>query len=82
MASQLELSARAALCKQLAKREPESRSLWMAEAENWSRLSNEKLRGEPEQNRLPARATLALPALAGIGRPMTARQSRTRQRSS
>jgi hypothetical protein len=49
MASQLELSARAALCKQLAKREPENRVLWMAEAENWSRLSNEKFRGEPEQ---------------------------------
>jgi hypothetical protein len=49
MASQLELSARAALCTQLAKREPANRALWMAEAENWSRLSNEKLRGEPEQ---------------------------------
>jgi hypothetical protein len=50
MASQLELSARAALCKELAKREPTNRVLWMAEAENWSRLSNEKLHGEPEQN--------------------------------
>src|SRR6266403_4711127 len=49
MASQLELSARAALCRQLAKREPTNRVLWMAEAENWSRLSNEKLRGEAEQ---------------------------------
>ncbi len=48
MASQLELSARAALCRQLAKREPTNRVLWMAEAENWWRLSNEKLRGEPE----------------------------------
>jgi hypothetical protein len=54
MASQLELSARAALCKQLAKREPENRALWMAEAENWSRLSNEKLRGEPEQKPVTA----------------------------
>jgi hypothetical protein len=45
MASQLELSARAALCKQLAELEPTNRVLWMAEAENWSRLSNEKLRG-------------------------------------
>ena len=49
MASQLELRARAALCKQLAKREPTNRVLWMAEAENWSRLSNEKLRGEAER---------------------------------
>jgi hypothetical protein len=49
MASQLELSARAGLCRELAKREPTNRVLWTAEAENWSRLSNEKLRGEPEQ---------------------------------
>jgi hypothetical protein len=54
MASQLELGARAALCRQLAKREPANRVLWMAEAENWSRLSNEKLRSEPEQNSVTA----------------------------
>ena len=54
MASQLELIARAALCRQLAKREPTNRVLWMAEAENWSRLSNEKLRGEPEQKSVTA----------------------------
>ena len=46
MTSQLELSLRAALCRQLAKREPANRTLWMAEAENWSRLSNERLPGE------------------------------------
>jgi hypothetical protein len=50
MASQLELSARAALCRQLAEREPTNRVLWMAEAENWLRLSNGKPRGEPEQD--------------------------------
>jgi hypothetical protein len=49
MPSQLELSARAALCRQLAKREPTNRILWMAEAENWSRLSKKELRGEAEQ---------------------------------
>jgi len=54
MASQLELSARAALCRQLAKREPINRVLWTAEAENWSRLSDEKLRGEIEQNSVAA----------------------------
>jgi hypothetical protein len=54
MASQLELNARAALCRELAKREPTNRVLWTAEAENWSRLSNEKLRGEPEQKSTPA----------------------------
>jgi hypothetical protein len=41
MTTQLELRSRAALCKQLAKREPENRVFWMAEAESWSRLSKE-----------------------------------------
>ena len=27
---------------------------WMAEAENWSRLSNESFRGEPEQKSVAA----------------------------
>ncbi len=43
MTNQLELNLRAALCRQLAKREPANRSLWLAEAENWVRLSDEKL---------------------------------------
>jgi hypothetical protein len=42
MASQLELISRAALCRRLAKREPANQALWMAEAENWSRLSKER----------------------------------------
>jgi hypothetical protein len=46
MTSQLELNLRAALCRQLANREPANRFLWMAEAENWLRLSKEKLRGK------------------------------------
>ena len=46
MSSQLEVNLRAALCRQLAKRQQANRALWMAEAENWSRLSKEKLRGE------------------------------------
>ena len=41
MTSHFELSSRAALCRQLAKREPSNRALWMAEAESWSRLSQE-----------------------------------------
>jgi hypothetical protein len=45
MSTELECSARAALCKRLAKREPANRILWMAEAENWSRLSKKRLRG-------------------------------------
>jgi hypothetical protein len=40
MASQLELRSRAALCIQLANREPANRVLWIAEAESWSRQSN------------------------------------------
>jgi hypothetical protein len=39
MMSHFELSSRAALCRQLAKREPNSRALWLAEAERWSRLA-------------------------------------------
>jgi hypothetical protein len=39
MTSSLELSARAALCRQLARREPNSKILWLAEAERWSRLT-------------------------------------------
>ena len=33
-----EFSARAKLCRQLARREPDSRDLWLAEAQRWSRL--------------------------------------------
>jgi hypothetical protein len=54
MASQLELHSRAALCRQLAKREPENRVLWMAEAESWTRLSNRNRHGEPEQEPVTA----------------------------
>jgi hypothetical protein len=43
MASQLELSSRATLCRQLAQREPKSRVYWLAEAESWSRLSRETI---------------------------------------
>ena len=46
MISRLELNSRIRLCRQLAKREPANRALWMAEAGNWSRLSKEKLQGE------------------------------------
>jgi hypothetical protein len=46
MTSQLELNSRAALCKQLAEREPANRTLWLAEAENWLRLSKDKLLAE------------------------------------
>jgi hypothetical protein len=46
MTSQLELNSRAELCRQLAELEPANRILWMAEAENWSRISQDKFRDE------------------------------------
>jgi hypothetical protein len=44
MKSPLEFSARAALCRQLAQREPDSKNLWLAEANRWSRLTREQSR--------------------------------------
>jgi hypothetical protein len=49
MIDQLEFDLRAALCRQLAQREPANRALWMAEAENWSRLSKEGSRSAAEE---------------------------------
>jgi hypothetical protein len=46
MTDHLELNSRAALCRKLAQREPANRTFWMAEAENWSRLSRETPQGE------------------------------------
>jgi hypothetical protein len=46
MTDQSELNSRAALCRKLAQREPANRTFWMAEAENWSRLSQRQLDGE------------------------------------
>jgi hypothetical protein len=46
MTDQSEFNSRAALCRKLAQREPANRTFWMAEAENWSRLSKEKSHGE------------------------------------
>ena len=37
MTGLLEFNARAALCRQLAKVEPDRKNLWLAEAERWSR---------------------------------------------
>jgi hypothetical protein len=46
MVDQLEFSSRAVLCRKLAQREPANRVYWIAEAENWSRLS----KGSPEDS--------------------------------
>jgi len=45
MISPREFTLRAALCRQLAEREPDNAVFWMSEAKNWSRQSKEKLRG-------------------------------------
>jgi hypothetical protein len=45
MMGQSELNSRAALCRKLAQREPANQIFWMAEAENWSRLSKERPHG-------------------------------------
>jgi hypothetical protein len=50
MISQLELDSRAALCRQLANREPAHRAFWIAEAERWSRLSKGNLHGDTGQH--------------------------------
>jgi hypothetical protein len=47
MTDQSELDSRAALCRELAQREPANQVFWIAEAENWSRLSKEK-RGDTD----------------------------------
>jgi hypothetical protein len=44
MTDHSEFNSRAALCRQLALREPANRAFWMAEAENWSRLAKERRR--------------------------------------
>ena len=46
MTDQSEFNSRAALCRKLAQCEPANQTFWMAEAENWSRLSKEKPRRE------------------------------------
>jgi hypothetical protein len=46
MITQLELSSRAALCLQLAQREPNSKVYWLAEAETWLRRSREPIHRE------------------------------------
>jgi hypothetical protein len=39
----VEIRARAALCRQLAIREPANRAHWLAEAERWSRLERDEI---------------------------------------
>ncbi len=46
----LEFSARAALCRHFAMLEPDSRFIWLAEAERWARLTKDN-EDEPETPR-------------------------------
>jgi len=65
MISQVELKSRAALCRQLAEREPANGVLWMAEAASWSRLSKKDSRGEP---RMPAGSEISESSRARLER--------------
>jgi hypothetical protein len=42
MTNLLELRSRAALCRQFAEQEPASKAIWLAEAERWSRLAQDR----------------------------------------
>jgi len=60
MITQAELSSRAALCRQLAQREPDSKVYWLAEAENWLRLRRKPSDLERPGERDPLDRFLAL----------------------
>ena len=53
MIGQSEFKSRAALCRKLARREPANQTYWMAEAENWARLSNQILHDEDSTKAAP-----------------------------
>jgi hypothetical protein len=46
MTNRSEFCSRAALCRQFAMVEPASRTLWLAEAEYWARLSRDAAESE------------------------------------
>ena len=52
MVSLLECIARAALSRRLAKLEPVSRGIWLAEAERWSRLAQARLLAQTSDGRV------------------------------
>jgi hypothetical protein len=60
MINQLELHLRAVLCRQLARREPSSKVYWLAEAENWSRLSRKPIHVKRTGGEDPLEQFLAL----------------------
>ena len=60
MINQTELNSRAELCRQLARREPNSKVYWLAEAENWLRLSSRPTHLERTGGEDPLERFLAL----------------------
>ena len=59
MITQTELSSRAALCRQLAQREPDSKVYWLAEAESWLRLCHKPIELERPDQKDPLQQFLA-----------------------
>jgi hypothetical protein len=74
MSSRVEFTWRAALCRQLAGLEPANRVIWMAEAEYWSRLSEDTGRGEAGSPVSPGTvAALRARVARGLSNPPPAR---------
>ena len=46
----IEYNARAALCRRLAKLEPVSKDLWLAEAERWTRLAQASMGAQASED--------------------------------
>jgi hypothetical protein len=46
----IEYNARAALCRRLAKLEPVSRDIWLAEAERWTRLAQASMGAQDSED--------------------------------
>lgn len=74
MTTRAEFASRAALCRQLAILEPANQAIWMAEAEYWSRLSDEMDRGEAATPvTLGTLAALRTRAARGLANPSSTR---------
>jgi hypothetical protein len=59
MITPTELSSRAALCRKLAQREPNSKVYWLAEAEKWLRLCHKPIHLERTGDKDPLEQFLA-----------------------
>jgi hypothetical protein len=61
----MELSARAALCRQLAVREPGNSAVWLAEAERWSHLADDEITARLVECNCIGKAGRAAQAVSG-----------------